>query len=98
MVTRSNTFLYFPFDYPVIFPRTIFFTPSTTTTTTVTTTTSMTTTQLLVTNITSVADYPRVLRCYPTNESLKPLVGIENWCLQLCTIHCPPSLCVCVYI
>lgn len=38
----------------------------------------------------------KTLRCYPTNEALKPLIGIENWCLQLCAINCPPSLCICV--
>jgi hypothetical protein len=38
------------------------------------------------------------LRCYPTNEVLKPLIGIENWCLQLCAVHCPPTLCACVHI
>jgi hypothetical protein len=38
------------------------------------------------------------LRCYPTNEALKPLIGIESWCLQLCAVHCPPTLCVCVQI
>ncbi len=37
-------------------------------------------------------------RCYPTNEVLKPLIGIENWCLQLCAVHCPPTLCACVHI
>jgi hypothetical protein len=40
----------------------------------------------------------KTLRCYPTNEALKPLIGIENWCLQLCAIHCPPTLCICVKI
>lgn len=37
-------------------------------------------------------------RCYPTNEVLKPLVGIEHWCLKLCRVHCPPTLCACVPI
>ncbi|UJR22494.1 hypothetical protein I4U23_025547 [Adineta vaga] len=36
------------------------------------------------------------LRCYPTHEVLKPLIGIEQWCLQLCVVHCPPTLCACV--
>ena len=36
------------------------------------------------------------IHCYPTNEVLKPLLGIENWCLQLCVRNCPPNLCVCV--
>ncbi|CAF1286058.1 unnamed protein product [Adineta steineri] len=40
----------------------------------------------------------KTLHCYPTNEALKPLLGIENWCLQLCTMNCPPTLCVCVKI
>jgi hypothetical protein len=40
----------------------------------------------------------KTLRCYPTNEALKPLVGIENWCLQLCAVNCPPTLCICVKI
>ncbi len=38
----------------------------------------------------------KILRCYPSNEALKPLVGIENWCRQLCAINCPPTLCICV--
>ncbi|UJR26593.1 hypothetical protein I4U23_007913 [Adineta vaga] len=33
------------------------------------------------------------VHCYPTNEVLKPLLGIENWCLQLCIRDCPPTLC-----
>lgn len=41
---------------------------------------------------------PKTLHCYPTNEALKPLLGIENWCLQLCEISCPPTLCICVKI
>ncbi len=40
----------------------------------------------------------KTLRCYSTNEALKPLIGIENWCLQLCAINCPPTLCICVKI
>ncbi|CAF0864310.1 unnamed protein product [Rotaria sordida] len=40
----------------------------------------------------------KTLRCYATNEALKPLIGIENWCLQLCAINCPPTLCICVKI
>jgi hypothetical protein len=40
----------------------------------------------------------KTLRCYPTNEALKPLIGIENWCLQLCAINCSPTLCICVQI
>lgn len=40
----------------------------------------------------------KTFRCYATNPALKPLVGIENWCLQLCAINCPPTLCVCVKI
>lgn len=40
----------------------------------------------------------KILHCYPTNEVLKPLVGIEKWCSQLCVTECPPSLCVCVKI
>lgn len=40
----------------------------------------------------------KILRCYPTNEVLKPLLGIENWCLQLCADYCPPTLCACVHI
>ncbi len=40
----------------------------------------------------------KTLRCYPTHEVLKPLVGIEDWCLKLCAEHCPPTLCVCVHI
>jgi hypothetical protein len=40
----------------------------------------------------------KTLHCYPTHEVLKPLVGIENWCLQLCVVHCPPALCACVHI
>jgi hypothetical protein len=40
----------------------------------------------------------KALRCYPTHEALKPLIGIENWCLQLCATHCPPALCICVNI
>jgi hypothetical protein len=40
----------------------------------------------------------KTLRCYATNEALKPLLGIENWCLQLCAINCPPTLCICVEI
>lgn len=40
----------------------------------------------------------KVLHCYPTNEVLKPLIGIEKWCRQLCRYECPPSLCVCVNI
>ena len=40
----------------------------------------------------------KLLHCYPTNEVLKPLVGIEKWCRQLCRHECPPSLCVCVNI
>lgn len=39
---------------------------------------------------------PRALHCYPTNVALKPLPGIENWCLQLCAINCSPTLCICV--
>ena len=39
----------------------------------------------------------QIIRCYPTNEALKPLIGIEKWCSQLCTTHCPPTLCACVY-
>lgn len=40
----------------------------------------------------------KTVRCYPTNEALKPLLGIEHWCLQLCAINCPPALCICVKI
>lgn len=40
----------------------------------------------------------KTLRCFPTHEVLKPLVGIEDWCLQLCAEHCPPTLCVCVQL
>lgn len=36
-----------------------------------------------------------IIRCYPTNEALKPLAGIETWCLNLCAIQCPPTLCAC---
>lgn len=39
----------------------------------------------------------QIIRCYPTNEALKPLVGIEQWCFQLCATRCPPTLCACVY-
>ena len=38
-----------------------------------------------------------IIRCYPTNEALKPLIGIEKWCSQLCATLCPPALCACVY-
>ena len=40
----------------------------------------------------------RILHCYPTNEVLKPVLGIEKWCEQLCLTECPPTLCVCVKI
>ncbi|CAF2156124.1 unnamed protein product [Rotaria magnacalcarata] len=40
----------------------------------------------------------KIRRCYPTNEILKPIIGIENWCLHLCAVHCPPTLCACVEI
>ncbi|CAF0894028.1 unnamed protein product [Adineta steineri] len=40
----------------------------------------------------------KTFRCYPTNEVLKPLIGIENWCLQICAVNCPPTLCACVQI
>ena len=40
----------------------------------------------------------KTIRCYPTNEVLKPLIGIEDWCLHLCGINCSPTLCICVKI
>ena len=40
----------------------------------------------------------KTLRCYATHEVLKPLIGIENWCLKICVVHCPPTLCACVHI
>lgn len=40
----------------------------------------------------------KTLRCYATHEILKPLIGIENWCLKICVVHCPPTLCACVHI
>ncbi|CAF1017090.1 unnamed protein product [Didymodactylos carnosus] len=38
------------------------------------------------------------IKCYATSEALKPLVGIEKWCKELCKVDCPPSLCVCIEI
>ncbi|CAF1047713.1 unnamed protein product [Adineta ricciae] len=46
--------------------------------------------------ITQTTKSNKTLRCFPTHEVLKPLVGIEHWCLQLCVVHCPPTLCACV--
>ena len=43
-------------------------------------------------------DINKNLRCYPTHEVLKPLIGIENWCSKICVVHCPPTLCACVHI
>lgn len=40
----------------------------------------------------------KVLHCFTTNEVLKPIVGIEKWCQQICSTECPPTLCVCVEI
>jgi len=100
--TEQNPLLLFPFSNPVVFSRTvapapIIISPPTTE---------------LVRTVPSNFIFPfrpsealidqldgnnnKILRCYPSNEALKPLVGIENWCQQLCAINCSPTLCVCV--
>lgn len=60
-------------------------------------------TAALTKTILTMPSFPDILNrpgkhthCYPTNEVLKPLLGIENWCLQLCIRNCPPTLCICV--
>ena len=101
----------FPFVDSVIFPSDIeklsYFNYPTTTTTESSTTTTTTTTEImdLIYPFRPSGEFleqlnhnNKTLRCYPTHEVLKPLIGIENWCLQLCVVHCPPALCACVHI
>jgi hypothetical protein len=103
--TQGPLFL-FPFIDPGVFPSEIehlpIFTHPTTTTTEPTTTTAMVNFVLPFASseeiINQLNKNNKTLRCYPTNEVLKPLIGIENWCLQLCAVHCPPTLCACVNI
>ncbi|CAF4572679.1 unnamed protein product [Rotaria socialis] len=107
----SNHFFLLPFLNPVFLPRIhtpspfiVYPTMMTSTDTTPTTTTKITEARQsfifpfspLKELIDQIDANNKTLRCYPTNEALKPLVGIENWCLQLCAINCPPTLCVCV--
>jgi hypothetical protein len=105
--TQGPLFL-FSFMDPDVFPSEveqfpIFTYPSTTTTesTTIPTTTAMSFIfpfQPSEELINELSKNSKTFRCYPTNEVLKPLIGIENWCLQLCAVHCPPTLCACVHI
>ncbi|CAF0868483.1 unnamed protein product [Didymodactylos carnosus] len=89
-------------SFPFIFP-------TTTTTTSFpfifpTTTTIKTTTSLTViipfspSELLTDSKEEGQITCYATSEALKPLVGIEKWCKELCKVDCPPSLCVCVEI
>ncbi|CAF4556263.1 unnamed protein product, partial [Rotaria sp. Silwood2] len=91
-----HSFLLFPFLNPVVFspptPFIIYTKP--TESTTIPTTTSMSyifpfhpSKEL----IEQLDKNNKSLRCYATNEALKPLIGIENWCLQLCAINCNKS-------
>ena len=83
-------------------------TPTTSTTSTTTTTTTMATTKTPMNFILPFGPLEEFLnqlnknnktrRCYPTNEVLKPVIGIENWCFHLCAIHCPPGLCACLEV
>jgi hypothetical protein len=100
-IAQQNPLLLFPFNNPVVYtptiiPSSFFIYPTTTTTTT----TMNFIYPFHPSNelINQLNKNNKTLRCYPTNEALKPLVGIENWCLQLCAINCPPSLCICVKI
>jgi len=111
--TTQEPLVLFPYIDPVVFPSKIndfpIFAYPTTTTTESTTTTTITETTTVAMNfifpfnpseefINQLNKISKTLRCYPTNEVLKPLIGIEDWCLQLCAIHCPPTLCACVHI
>jgi len=105
--TETPLFL-LPFINPVDFPSDIEHLPDfpyPTTTTELSTTTTTTMAMNFIFPFHSSDEFMnqfnknnKILRCYPTNEVLKPLIGIENWCLQLCAVHCPPSLCACVHI
>ncbi len=101
-----NPLLLYPFNNPVVYsptilPSTFFIYPTIIESTTTTTTMPMNfiypfhPSEELINKLNKNNE---ILRCYPTNEALKPLIGIENWCLQLCAINCPPTLCICVKI
>lgn len=89
---------HFPmFAYPI--PTATESTTTTTTTTPATTTTAMNLIYPLHSSEKFIHQLNRnnkTRRCFPTNEILKPIVGIEGWCLHLCAVHCPPTLCACV--
>ncbi|CAF3871404.1 unnamed protein product, partial [Rotaria sp. Silwood1] len=109
--TTHEPLFVFPYFDSFVFPSGIehfpmFAYPTTTTTEpTTTTTTTIATTMHAIFPLHPSKEYlnqinknNKTRRCYPTNEVLKPIVGIEHWCLHLCAVHCPPTLCACVQI